>query len=222
MEGPQATRKEAGKQRREGTTQSVLASAGTPEGSGSWRIGRSGQGECRAQAAVEAQGAKSGEMKSEDQKSKGPDPREVSPGDSLSFLAVTRPGTAAMEGKPSEGDSRWRSRIAHCGEAAGARQGSEMGGRSDSTEDRADQTHQGGNAMNPMVGCRMQQACSARAEETVEVGWNDKDGTSLAVAAPGRRERGERRSRRRNRTREWTLEAYVDEGAVFGEPQERS
>lgn len=35
MEGPQATRKEAGKQRREGTTQSVLASAGTPEGSGS-------------------------------------------------------------------------------------------------------------------------------------------------------------------------------------------
>lgn len=118
MEGPQATRKEASKQRREGTTQSVLASAGTPEGSGSWRIGRSGQGGCRAQAAVEAQGAKSGEMKSEDQKSKGSDPREVSPGDSLSFLAATRPGTAAMEGKPSEGDSRWRSRIAHCGEAA--------------------------------------------------------------------------------------------------------
>jgi hypothetical protein len=28
----------------------------------------------------------------------------------------------------------------------------------------------------------MQQACGARAEETVEVGWNDKDGTSLAMA----------------------------------------
>lgn len=76
--------------------------------------------------------------------------------------------------------------------------------------------------MNPMIGCRMKQACGARAEETVEVGWNDKDGTSLVVAAPGRRVSEERRLRRTNQTREWTLEACVDEGAVFGQPQERS
>jgi hypothetical protein len=50
--------------------------------------------------------------------------------------------------------------------------------------------------VNPMVGCRMQQACGVRAEKTVEVGWNDKDGTSLAVAAPGRRVRETRRTRR--------------------------
>jgi len=81
---------------------------------------------------------------------------------------------------------------------------------------------EGGNAVNPMVGCRMQQACGARAEETVEVGWNDKDGTSLAVAAPGRRVSKAKRLRDVEQAREWTLEAYVDEGAVFGQPQERS
>jgi hypothetical protein len=43
------------------------------------------------------------------------------------------------------------------------------------------------NAVNPMIGCRMQQACGARAEKTVEAGRNGKDGTNLEVAAPGRR-----------------------------------
>jgi len=44
-----------------------------------------------------------------------------------------------------------------------------------------------GNAVNPMIGCRMQQACGARAEKTVEAGRNGKDGTYLEVATPGRR-----------------------------------
>jgi len=44
-----------------------------------------------------------------------------------------------------------------------------------------------GNAVNPMIGCRMQQACGARAEKAVEAGRNGKDGTNLEVAAPGQR-----------------------------------
>jgi hypothetical protein len=73
-----------------------------------------------------------------------------------------------------------------------------------------------------MVGCRTRQACSARAEKTVEVGRNDKDGTSREVAAPDRKRRGGTCLHEPDRLWEWTLEWYVDEGAVFGEPQERS
>jgi hypothetical protein len=73
-----------------------------------------------------------------------------------------------------------------------------------------------------MVGCRMQQACGARAEKAVEVGRNDRDGTSREVAALGRRKRRSTRSRGPRINREWTLEADVDEGAVFGQPHERS
>lgn len=45
----------------------------------------------------------------------------------------------------------------------------------------------GRNTANPMVGCRLRHACGARAEETVEVGRNGKDGTCAELAAPGRR-----------------------------------
>jgi len=73
-----------------------------------------------------------------------------------------------------------------------------------------------------MVGCRMRQACGARAEKAVEVGRNDKDGTNREVAAPDRREWEAESSDEAEHEREWTLEACVDEGAVFGQPQERS
>lgn len=72
-----------------------------------------------------------------------------------------------------------------------------------------------------MVGCGMQQARSARAEQTVEAGWNGKGGTSQDVADPDRWEWVTPRVRGNILPREWTLEAYVDEGAVFGQPQER-
>jgi hypothetical protein len=39
-----------------------------------------------------------------------------------------------------------------------------------------------------MVGCRMEQACSARAEKAVEVGRNDKDGTCLECGNSGPKE----------------------------------
>lgn len=75
--------------------------------------------------------------------------------------------------------------------------------------------------VNPMVGCGMQQARGARVEQTVVAGWNGKGGTSQEVADPGRWEFAEPRVRGDSNPREWTLEAYVDEGAVFGQPHER-
>lgn len=72
-----------------------------------------------------------------------------------------------------------------------------------------------------MVGCGMKQARGARAEQAVEAGWNGKDGTSRDVADPDRRVRVNLRVRGLRNSREWTLEAYVDEGAVFGQPHER-
>jgi len=73
-----------------------------------------------------------------------------------------------------------------------------------------------------MVGCRMRQACGVRAEKTVEVGRNDKDGTYREVAIPGRREWRAEPQGEADHEREWTLEAHIDEGAVFGQPHERS
>jgi hypothetical protein len=35
-----------------------------------------------------------------------------------------------------------------------------------------------GNLANPMIGCRVQQTCKVQPEQAVEVGRNDKDGTS--------------------------------------------
>jgi len=78
------------------------------------------------------------------------------------------------------------------------------------------------NGANPMVGCRMRQACGVRAEKTVEVGRNDKDGTYREVAIPGRREWRAEPQGEADHEREWTLEAHIDEGAVFGQPHERS
>jgi len=40
------------------------------------------------------------------------------------------------------------------------------------------------NVVNPTIGCRMQQACSAQVEQTVEVGRNDKDGTCRGAGSP--------------------------------------
>jgi len=69
-------------------------------------------------------------------------------------------------------------------------------GRSESGVGRKEQSwnlvrlsggREGGNAVNPTIGCGMQQARSARAEKTVEAGRNGKGGTSPEVANPGRR-----------------------------------
>lgn len=43
------------------------------------------------------------------------------------------------------------------------------------------------NGPNPMIGCRVQQTCEVRAEETVEAGRNGKGGTSERLATSSRR-----------------------------------
>jgi hypothetical protein len=42
-----------------------------------------------------------------------------------------------------------------------------------------------GNQANPMVGCRVQQTCTAHAEQAVEVVRNGKGGTGLGLGRPG-------------------------------------
>lgn len=72
-----------------------------------------------------------------------------------------------------------------------------------------------GNAVNPRVGSRMQQACDLRAEKAVEVVQNHEDGTGLAGRATRRPKGGG------NVIWEWTLEGMSTEGKESNETQER-
>jgi hypothetical protein len=111
--------------------------------------------------------------------------------------------------------------VVHYGESVGVMRESEWKAGAIQQETSQELTFRRRNVVNPMVGCGMQQARGARAEQAVEAGWNGKDGTSREVADPDRWERVGPRTRGITNSREWTLEAYVDEGAVFGQPHER-
>jgi hypothetical protein len=69
------------------------------------------------------------------------------------------------------------------------------------------------NGPNPMIGCRVQQTCGGRAEETVEAGRNGKDGTSTRLASSGRRV-GDHPGVDARFLSRWR--------GIFGKPQERS
>jgi len=78
--------------------------------------------------------------------------------------------------------------VAHYGESVGMMREIEWKAGAIQRKISNELTFLRGNVVNPMVGCGMQQARGARAEQAVEAGWNGKDGTSRDVADLDRRE----------------------------------
>jgi len=78
--------------------------------------------------------------------------------------------------------------VVHYGESDGMKREIEWKAGAIQRETSKELSFQRRNVVNPMVGCGMQQARGARAEQAVEAGWNGKDGTSREVADLDRRE----------------------------------
>lgn len=83
-------------------------------------------------------------------------------------------------------------------------------GRLGGGSDVGDSRRSARNQANPMTGSRVQQTCKPCAEQTAEVGKNDKGGTRSGVANPN--------------LGQPSVDAHGDVGggAIFEEPQERS
>jgi len=96
------------------------------------------------------------------------------------FLDLDAMTDAACSGRESAEDTRWDT---PCGPQRPLSFGT--GFEVDSLVETGGYQEEAGNQADPMVGCRVQQTCTAHAEQAVEVVRNGKDGTGLGLGRPG-------------------------------------